>query len=63
MAAPMCSEEGAAVERNLEARVRAIAPPGTDIADLCQLADWLEQGATEADALIRLAAVHGRDGV
>jgi hypothetical protein len=55
--------EGAAGERHLEARVRAIAPPGTDIADLCQLADWLEQGATEADALARLAAGDGGDGV
>jgi hypothetical protein len=63
MAAPARSEEGAAVERNLEARVRAIAPPGTDIADLCRLADWLEQGATEADALARLAAGYGGDGV
>ena len=63
MAAPMYSGEGAAVERSLEERVRAIALPGTDIADLCRLADWLEQGATEADALIRLAAGHGRDGV
>jgi hypothetical protein len=63
MAAPARSEEGAAVERNLEARVRAIARPGTDIADLCRLADWLEQGATEADALARLAADYDGDGV
>lgn len=56
MAAPACSEEGAAVEQNLEARVRAIAPLGADIAELCRLADWLEQGITEADALARLAA-------
>jgi hypothetical protein len=63
MAAPLYSGEGAAVERSLEARVRAIAPPGTDIADLCRLADWLEQGATEVDALARLAAGHGRDSV
>ncbi len=63
MAAPASSVEGAAVERNLEERVRTIAPPGTDIADLCRLADWLEQGATEADALARLAASDGGDDV
>jgi len=63
MAAPMYSGEGAAGERSLETRVRAIAPPGTDIANLCQLADWLEQGATDADALARLTAGDGRDGV
>ena len=63
MAAPARCEESAVVERNLEACVRAIAPPGTDIADLCRLADWLEQGATEADALARLAAGDGGDGV
>jgi hypothetical protein len=61
MAAPARCEGSAAVERNLEARIRAIAPPGIDIADLCRLADWLEQGATEADALARLAAGYGGD--
>jgi hypothetical protein len=63
MAAPTRCEESVADEQSLEARVRAIAPPGTDIADLCRLADWLEQGATEADALARLAAGDGGDGV
>ena len=48
--------EALRLQQNLEARVRAIAPPDTDIADLCRLADWLEQGATEAEALARLAA-------
>ncbi|MEP7189050.1 MAG: hypothetical protein ABI901_07675, partial [Roseiflexaceae bacterium] len=63
MAAPLYSVEGAAGERNLEARVRAIAPPGTDIADLCRLANWLERGATDADALARLTADDRGDSV
>jgi hypothetical protein len=63
VAAPMYSQECAAVERSLEERVRAIAPPGTDIADLCRLAVWLEQGATDVGALARLAFCDHGDGV
>jgi hypothetical protein len=63
IAAPTGSVEDAAVEQNLEARVRAIAPHGTDIADLCRLADWLEQGATDVDALAHLAFCDQEDGI
>ncbi len=50
---------GAAVERTLderqiEARVRAIAPPNADLAELCQLASAIEAGATDTEALAQL---------
>jgi hypothetical protein len=38
-------------ERQLEARVRAIAPPDADLADLCELARAIEAGATDTEAL------------
>jgi hypothetical protein len=43
--------EKAADERQLEARVRAIAPPNADLADLCELARAIEAGATDTEAL------------
>jgi hypothetical protein len=59
MAAPACSADSAAAALSLEARVRAIAPPDADIAELCRLADWLEQGSSEAQALDRLTKSRG----
>jgi hypothetical protein len=41
-------------EQQLEARVRSIAPPNADLADLCLLANALESGATDAEALAQL---------
>jgi hypothetical protein len=41
-------------EHQLEARVRAIAPPNADLADLCHLASAIEAGATDAEALAQL---------
>jgi len=43
-------------EQRLEARVRAIAPPDADLAYLCELARWIESGATDAEALAHLRA-------
>jgi hypothetical protein len=43
-------------EQQLEARVRAIAPPDADLADFCELAHWIESGATDAEALTHLRA-------
>jgi len=41
-------------EQQIEIRVRAIAPPNADLADLCQLASAIEGGATDAEALAQL---------
>lgn len=49
-----CEQEASAHERRLEARVRAIAPADADAGVLCRLADWIEQGATETEALAHL---------
>jgi hypothetical protein len=38
-------------EQQLEARVRALAPPGADLTDLCELARCIEAGATDVEAL------------
>jgi hypothetical protein len=46
-----------AYEQQLEARVRAIAPPDADLADLCELARCIEFGASDAEAL---ASLHTR---
>ncbi len=43
-------------EQQLEARVRAIAPPDSDLADICALARWIEAGATDAEAVAHLRA-------
>jgi hypothetical protein len=43
-------------EQQLEARVRALAPADADITDLCELARWIEAGASEAEALASLQA-------
>jgi hypothetical protein len=48
---PSSGVEGAANERQLEARVRAIAPPEADLVDLCELARAIEAGATDTEAL------------
>lgn len=41
-------------EQELEARVRALAPPDADLDDLCVLACALEAGASDAEALAQL---------
>jgi hypothetical protein len=41
-------------EQELEARVRALAPPDADLEDLCALACALEAGANDAEALAQL---------
>ena len=46
-----------AYEQQLEARVRAIAPPDADLAELCELARCIELGASDAEAL---ASLHTR---
>jgi len=51
---PATAVETAMEEQQLEARVRAIAPPNADLADLCQLASAIEAGATDAEALAQL---------
>jgi hypothetical protein len=43
-----------AYEQHLESRVRAIAPPDADLADLCELARCIELGASDAEALASL---------
>jgi hypothetical protein len=48
---PSSGVERAADERQLEARVRAIAPPEADLAELCELARAIEAGATDTEAL------------
>jgi hypothetical protein len=52
--APSITVDAVIQEQELEARVRAIAPPDTDLVDLCALARALEAGATDAEALARL---------
>jgi hypothetical protein len=49
---------GAAIthEQELEARVRAIAPPDADLVEVCELARWMEAGATDAEALAHLVS-------
>jgi len=49
-------------EQQLEARVRAIAPPDADLAELCELARRLEVGATDAEALAHLRSTRMGDG-
>jgi hypothetical protein len=56
--APAIAEGVIAREQQLEARVRAIAPPDADVTDLCQLARCIEAGATDAEALASLQARH-----
>jgi hypothetical protein len=48
-------------EQELEARVRALAPPDADLEDLCALACALEAGANDAEALAQLRS-HARVG-
>jgi len=47
-----------ACEQQLEVRVRALAPPDADLTDLCELARWIEAGATDTEALARLRTKH-----
>jgi hypothetical protein len=47
-------EAAIAREQQLEAHVRAIAPPDADLAELCELARRLETGATDAEAVAHL---------
>jgi hypothetical protein len=54
--APAVAELVIAHEQQLEARVRAIAPPEADLAELCELAQCIEAGATDAEALAHLRA-------
>jgi hypothetical protein len=51
---PSSTAVAAAYEQQLEARVRALAPPDADLAELCALAGWIEAGATDGAALARL---------
>jgi hypothetical protein len=55
--APVVAGSVIAQEQQLEARVRALAPPDADLADLCELARCIETGATDAEAL---ACLHGQ---
>lgn len=50
----LASSASPADEQELEARVRALAPPNADLEDLCALAYALEAGASEAEALAQL---------
>jgi hypothetical protein len=54
--APPCQLDSVLQEQSLELRVRALAPCDADITELCALATWIEQGATDQEALARLAA-------
>jgi hypothetical protein len=56
--APPVAATAIAREQHLEARVRAIAPPDADLADLCELARCIEAGATDAEALASLHTRH-----
>jgi hypothetical protein len=53
---PPCQLDSVMQEQSLELRVRAIAPRDADITELCALATWIETGATDQEALARLAA-------
>jgi hypothetical protein len=55
---PATTVEEAANERQLEARVRALAPPDADLEDLCVLARALEAGATDSEAMAQIHATH-----
>jgi hypothetical protein len=55
---PVVAGSVIAHEQQLEARVRALAPPDADLADLCELARCIEAGATDAEALAYLCAKH-----
>jgi hypothetical protein len=50
----IASSAPATDEQELEARVRALAPPNADLEDLCALAWALEAGASDAEALAQL---------
>src|SRR5262249_50092991 len=52
--APSIAVDAVTYEQQLEARVRALAPPDADLSGLCALARDLEAGATDAEALARL---------
>jgi hypothetical protein len=47
-------------EAELEARVRALAPPNADLAALCALASLLEEGMAESDAVAQVFNASGR---
>jgi hypothetical protein len=53
---PAATVEQTADERQLEARVRALAPADADLADLCALARAIEAGATDSEALAQIHA-------
>jgi hypothetical protein len=55
---PTITDNVIAHEQQLEARVRAIAPLDADLADLCELARYIEAGATDAEALASLHTKH-----
>jgi hypothetical protein len=55
---PTIAEDLIAREQQLEARVRAIAPPDADLADLCELARSIEAGTSGAEALASLHTSH-----
>jgi hypothetical protein len=59
---PPCQLDSVMQEQSLEQRVRALAPRDADITELCALATWIEQGATDQEALARLAA-HDHGGM
>jgi hypothetical protein len=58
MDVPAIADDVIAHEQQLETRVRAIAPPNADLADLCELARCIEAGASDAEALACLHARH-----
>jgi hypothetical protein len=55
---PAATMEPTADEQQLETRVRALAPPSADLADLCELARAIEAGATDTEALAQIHAKH-----
>jgi hypothetical protein len=56
--APRVALDALAQEQQLEARVRALAPQEADLAGLCALANAIEAGATDAQALACLRTQH-----
>jgi hypothetical protein len=48
------------VETDLEARVRAIAPPGADLAMLCEIARLIEAGLSDQEVLVQVCKPSSR---
>jgi hypothetical protein len=58
---PSIALHAIAHEEQLEARVRALAPPGADVGILCEIARWIEEGAADVEIVKRLQV--GGEGV